>query len=601
MTAHAQLSFDEIVPEVEVPLNEVTFVVVDLETTGGSNAQDAVTEIGAVKVRGGEVVGEFQTLVDPERDIPPSVVTITGITEAMVRDAPRLDSVLPAFLEFCRGSVLVAHNAPFDTGFLRAGCERLGLRWPKPKVVCTVRLARRVLTRDETPNYRLGTLAGVLGARTEPVHRALDDARATVDVLHALLERLGPIGVRTLEDLLGHLPDVTPLQRRKRGLADALPNASGVYLFRGPNEEVLYVGTATDLRRRVRQYFTAGEKRSRIKEMVGLAERIDHVVCAHPLEAEVRELRLLAAHQPRYNRRSKFPQRAWWVVLTDEPFPRLSVVRTPRPTALGPFASRRAAAEAVDALQEATKVRRCTERIPARDPRGRPCALYELQRCAAPCAGLQSAEDYAPEVIAISDVVAGSAPACCTACAPSWSACRGRSGSRTPPCTATGSPRWCDPWTADSGCRHWPPFRSWSPPGPTDAAAGTWPWSATAGWPPRAPRAAASRRCRWSTCSRRRPRPSPKGPGRCAAPRPTRCASSTAGSPPAAPGWSAAPSRGWSPLGARARGTPGWNAPSAVARPTPPWTEPSSGPGPCPDRRRGLPWRCLGVDRGTEP
>ncbi|CAM01008.1 DNA polymerase-3 subunit epsilon [Saccharopolyspora erythraea NRRL 2338] len=407
MTAHAQLSFDEIVPEVEVPLNEVTFVVVDLETTGGSNAQDAVTEIGAVKVRGGEVVGEFQTLVDPERDIPPSVVTITGITEAMVRDAPRLDSVLPAFLEFCRGSVLVAHNAPFDTGFLRAGCERLGLRWPKPKVVCTVRLARRVLTRDETPNYRLGTLAGVLGARTEPVHRALDDARATVDVLHALLERLGPIGVRTLEDLLGHLPDVTPLQRRKRGLADALPNASGVYLFRGPNEEVLYVGTATDLRRRVRQYFTAGEKRSRIKEMVGLAERIDHVVCAHPLEAEVRELRLLAAHQPRYNRRSKFPQRAWWVVLTDEPFPRLSVVRTPRPTALGPFASRRAAAEAVDALQEATKVRRCTERIPARDPRGRPCALYELQRCAAPCAGLQSAEDYAPEVIAISDVVAG--------------------------------------------------------------------------------------------------------------------------------------------------------------------------------------------------
>ena len=85
--------------------------------------------------------------------------------------------------------------------------------------------------------------------------------------------------------------------RRKRGLADDLPNAPGVYLFRGPNDEVLYVGTATDLRRRVRQYFTAGERRSRVREMVALAHRVDHVRCAHPLEAEVRELRLLGAHQ----------------------------------------------------------------------------------------------------------------------------------------------------------------------------------------------------------------------------------------------------------------------------------------------------------------
>ncbi|PKW15156.1 DEDD exonuclease domain-containing protein [Saccharopolyspora spinosa] len=407
MSAHPQLSFDELLATEEVPLHEVTFVVVDLETTGGDRDGDAVTEIGAVKVRGGEVLGEFATLVNPDRGIPPSIVSITGITEAMVVDAPRFDAVLPAFLEFCRGSVLVAHNAPFDIGFLRSNCERLGLRWPKPQVVDTVRLSRRVLTRDETPNHKLGTLARVLNARTVPVHRALDDARATVDVLHALLERVGPLGVRTLEDLLGHLPDVTPQQRRKRGLADGLPNSPGVYLFRGPKDEVLYVGTATDLRRRVRQYFTAGERRSRIKEMVLISERVDHVVCAHPLEAEVRELRLLAAHQPRYNRRSKFPQRAWWVVLTDEPFPRLSVVRIPKPDALGPFSSRQAAADAVEALQSATTVRRCAERISAREPSGRPCALYELKRCGAPCAGRQSAEEYEPAVISIRDVIRG--------------------------------------------------------------------------------------------------------------------------------------------------------------------------------------------------
>ncbi|MBK0868493.1 MULTISPECIES: DEDD exonuclease domain-containing protein [unclassified Saccharopolyspora] len=400
-----QLTFDEL--DDDLPLHLATFVIVDLETTGGSAQRDAVTEIGAVKVRGGEVLGEFSTLVDPGQEIPPAVVSITGITDAMVHGAPRFDSVLPAFLEFSNGAVLVAHNAPFDVGFLKAQCAQLGLDWPKPQVLCTAKLARRVLTKDETPNHKLGTLARVLHARTTPVHRALDDARATVDVLHSLLERLGPFGVRSVRELLEHLPDVTPQQRRKRGLADELPNAPGVYLFRGPNDEVLYIGTATDLRRRVRQYFTAGERRGRIKEMVGLADRVDHVTCAHPLEAEVREQRLLGAHQPRYNRRSKFPKRAWWVVLTDEPFPRLSIVRIAREGALGPFRSRAAAGEAVEALQSATMLRRCTDRIPARNPSGRPCAVHELGRCAAPCAGYQSVDEYAPEVISVREVVEG--------------------------------------------------------------------------------------------------------------------------------------------------------------------------------------------------
>ncbi|SHF45108.1 DEDD exonuclease domain-containing protein [Streptoalloteichus hindustanus] len=402
-TTAAQLSFDEL----GSPLRETTFVVVDLETTGGRADEDAITEIGAVKVRGGEVVGEFATLVDPGRGIPPTIVALTGITQAMVADAPTMDTVLPAFLEFAAGAVLVAHNAGFDVTFLRAACERLGYPWPKPPVLCTVRLARRVLTRDEAPSCKLSALARLFRAGTEPVHRALADARATVDVLHGLLERVGPLGVHSLEELLAFLPEVTPAQRRKRELAAHLPNSPGVYLFRGPREEVLYVGTASDLRRRVRQYFTASEGRRRVREMVGIAERVDAVECAHALEAEVRELRLLAAHQPRYNRRSKFPHRAWWVVLTDEAFPRLSVVRAPRPTALGPFSSRNAATEAVEALQDVVPVRRCTTRISARRPDGRPCALAELGRCGAPCAGRQSVEEYSPAVRLLADLLAG--------------------------------------------------------------------------------------------------------------------------------------------------------------------------------------------------
>ena len=400
--AGGQLAFDEL----GTPLRATTFVVFDLETTGVSD-EDTITEVGAVKVRGGEVVGEFATLVDPGRGIPPEVVGLTGITNAMVHAAPRLDAVLPAFLEFISGAVLVAHNAGFDTNFMRKACERHGYRWPKPAVVCTVQLARRVLTREEAPSCRLSALAELLGASTRPNHRALSDARATVDVFHTLLERVGSIGVQTLEELRDYIPDVTPEQRRKRSMAAHLPSTPGVYLFRGPSEEVLYVGTASDLRRRVRQYFTASETRRRLREMVGLAVRVDHVECSHALEAQVRELRLLSAHKPSYNRRSKNPKQAWWLTLTDEAFPRLSLVRLPRDGALGPFRSRGLAEDAMVALQEATGLRPCTVRIPAQRAAATPCALAELHKCAAPCAGKQTVDEYSPSVSSFVSLVAG--------------------------------------------------------------------------------------------------------------------------------------------------------------------------------------------------
>ena len=390
-----QLSFDL----ASVSLRDTTFVVVDLETTGGRATGDgenfdAITEIGAVKVRGGAVLGELATLVDPGRSIPPQIVALTGITSAMVCNAPKIDTVLPAFLEFARGAVLVAHNAGFDIGFLRAAAERCQIAWPRPPVLCTVRLARRVLTRDEAPSVRLSALARLFGAGTTPTHRALDDARATVDVLHGLIERVGNQGVHTYTDLRSYLPDVSPEQRRKRVLAAALPHRPGVYLFRGPADEVLYVGTAVDLRRRAGQYFNGTDPRPRIKEMVALATAIDHVECAFDLEAGVRELRLLAAHAPPYNRRSKFPQRWWWIVLTDEAFPRFAAVRAPqsgtavRPSkfdsAVGPFRSRADAVETADLLSRFTGLRTCTKRIARSAFHGPACPERELSPCPAP-------------------------------------------------------------------------------------------------------------------------------------------------------------------------------------------------------------------------
>ncbi|MEJ7649192.1 MAG: DEDD exonuclease domain-containing protein [Nakamurella sp.] len=404
-----QASFDEL----SEPLRDTTFVVVDLETTGGSATADAITEIGAVKVRGGVVLGEFATLIDPGRSIPPQITILTGISDSMVFDAPRIDAVLPDFLEFSRHCVLVAHNAPFDIGFLRENARRLGLPWPTPRVVDTVRLARAVLSRDEAPSVRLGLLAPLLGSPVRPDHRALTDARATVDVLHALFERLGPLGVQSMDELVGATRRVSPERRRKRVLAQGLPQAPGVYLFRGADDEVLYVGTSKNLRDRVRSYFGAGEQRRQIRHMAKIAERVDHVVCAHALEAHIREQRLIVAHQPRYNRRSRRPDKHSWVVLTDEAFPRLSVVAAGSPTAvnttacLGPFRSREDAAIAIEALHTVVRIRRCSQRIRRTGANGTPCLLAELGKCGAPCSGAEDVDSYAVHGRRIAELVDG--------------------------------------------------------------------------------------------------------------------------------------------------------------------------------------------------
>ncbi len=390
----SQRSFDDL----GRPLRDVTFCVVDLETTGGSAAAGSmITEVGAVKVRGGEVLGELQTLVNPHAAIPPFIAVLTGITDRMVADAPAIEQVLPQFLEFASGCVLVAHNAPFDVGFLRHFAAQQGRPWPRFEVLDTAVLARRVVTRDETPNCKLASLARLFGSTTVPNHRALEDARATVDVLHAMIARLGNLGVHTLEELQTFTSRVTQDQRRKRHLAEHLPHAPGVYLFRDAAERVLYVGTSKDLRQRVRGYFTASETRSRMGQMVTLASRVEGIVCATALEAGVRELRLIAEHNPKFNRRSRFPERLHWVKLTSEPWPRLALVRRvvdDGANYLGPYRSRTSAERAVAALHESFPIRQCGGRMPRR-PSLTPCALAEMGRCVSPCDASVSAEDYA--------------------------------------------------------------------------------------------------------------------------------------------------------------------------------------------------------------
>ncbi|HVL97935.1 MAG TPA: DEDD exonuclease domain-containing protein [Egibacteraceae bacterium] len=395
-------AFQPRLDDLATPLHAVTFVVVDLETTGGSPNDSRITEVGAVKVRGGEVLGELATLVNPCVAIPRGISALTGITDAMVAAFPPIEAVLPSFVEFSRGAMLVAHNARFDTGFLNANLVRLGYPRLEHPVVCTAALARR-LVRDEVRDCRLATLAGFFRCRTLPVHRALADARATVEVLHGLLERAGSFGVVTAEDLVEFVRvRNAPLYRARKGLADGLPRSPGVYTFRSATGEALYVGKATDLRARVRSYF-GGDERRKIADLLRETAAIDHRVTPTPLEAAVREVRLIAAHRPRYNRRSKHPRRGVWLKLTIERFPRLSIVRAPRDdgaTYLGPLGSRRVADRVVEALHDAVPLRRCSARIGPRT-RFTACALAEMGRCLAPCDGRVGPDGYAPAVAAV--------------------------------------------------------------------------------------------------------------------------------------------------------------------------------------------------------
>ncbi len=199
-------------------LQETTFVVVDLETTGASPKKGAaITEIGAVKVKGGEIIGEFKSFVNPLSPIPEYITAMTGINDLMLAHAPVIDEIFPTFLEFAGSqneSVLVAHNAPFDLSFLKSAAKELDYEWPKYKTLDTVTIARQLLTKEDVRDCKLGTLAQFFGTKTEPNHRALDDAKATTEILHGLFERLGSLEITTLDQLLEFAKTAAHIQRQ---------------------------------------------------------------------------------------------------------------------------------------------------------------------------------------------------------------------------------------------------------------------------------------------------------------------------------------------------------------------------------------------------
>ena len=380
-------------------LSQVTFCVVDLETTGSSSAVGGITEIGAVKYRGGEEVSRFSTLINPGQPIPANIVMLTGISSSMVADAPRIEDVLDMFLDFVQGTVIVAHNARFDVGFLNAALERHGYDPLSNAVVDTVTLARR-LVRSEVPNCKLSTLAAHFNFPHQPVHRAMDDVLATGDLLHYLIERAAAFGVFDIEDLVA-LPSIgAHPESQKLKMTEDLPRGPGVYLFLDMAGDVLYVGKATNVRARVRSYFSIGESRKKVGSLLKLVHSIQCIATPDAVTAEVFELRIIRRLRPRYNYVGTRSEKYCYVRLTtDEEWPRLVITKTPssKGITLGPMTTKGMARDVVDAIESVVPLRRCTVRMgrnyvaPADAP---VCSAARLGLAECPCSGSADASSY---------------------------------------------------------------------------------------------------------------------------------------------------------------------------------------------------------------
>jgi len=395
------------------PLGETSFVVLDLETTGGVPGPDGVIELGAVRVAGGRLLETFTSLVRPSHAIPPFVSRLTGITEAMVADAPPMSDVLPRFLAFAGDAVLVAHNAAFDLAYLNAAQQTLAGRPLESPVVCTLRLARRLLAHLRRRS--LDAVAAELGVACFERHRALPDAKIAAEILCIFLERAIERGINRIDELLDFqraAVDGRPfIVHVPRARLEEVPSRPGVYYLLGADARLLYVGKARRLRERLGAYFTnARGHSSHVLDLIRHTHDFRITETGSELAASLLEARQIRELKPPYNRQRKHLPRVGFLKLSVRSlYPRLWVTErltADRATYLGPFRSREAAERAHAILGRLFGLRTCAGPLqPA--PDATPCLSGQVGACTAPCAARVDQPSYRGQVDALLAFLAG--------------------------------------------------------------------------------------------------------------------------------------------------------------------------------------------------
>ncbi len=276
------------------------YAVVDIETTGSFSKNDGITEIGAIITDGSKILDEYQTLINPGHSIPDFIVSLTGITNEMLVDAPYFEEIQKDLFNFLEGQIFVAHNVQFDYNFIRNSFEKQGVEY-NSKRLCTVRLARKLI--PEAVGYSLGKITKFFGIENDSPHRAMGDARATVNLFHELVKRDENGVIDSYLKSNSH-ETILPLNVRKDDFVN-LPHRPGVYFFLDEKGKIIYIGKAKNLKKRVSSHFSGSPDNRRRHHFHTEIYKIDFELAGSEMLAALREDQLIRKHWPKYNKAQK--------------------------------------------------------------------------------------------------------------------------------------------------------------------------------------------------------------------------------------------------------------------------------------------------------
>ena len=270
------------------------YAILDIETTGGKYNEEGITEIAIYKYDGHQVVDQFISLVNPEREIQPFVVNLTGINSNMLRNAPKFYEVAKRIVEITDDCILVAHNAQFDYRILKTEFSRLGFDFER-KSLCTVELSKNLI--PDQPSYSLGKLVRSLGIPVTDRHRASGDALATVKLFKMLLDK------DTTKDIVQQSVQLNPkhqLEPRHIDIIKELPAITGVYYIHKANGDIIYIGKSNNIKKRINQHFTSTNQKS--KKIQALVTAVTYEATGSELVALLKESEEIKRVKPIFNR-----------------------------------------------------------------------------------------------------------------------------------------------------------------------------------------------------------------------------------------------------------------------------------------------------------
>lgn len=364
------------------------FAVIDIETTGGSLAQGSrITEIGCVIFDGEKVTEVFSTLINPECNIPPFITKLTGISNEMVQSAPRFFEVAEKLVKLTEGKIFVGHNVQFDYGHIKHEYKMLGYKYERD-TFCTCRISRKLL--PGYASYSLGNLTKLLSIPLENHHRAQDDAVATTEILRRLILEHG-IKVITSLKKAGKEPDLNELL--ESNTLKELPEKTGVYYFYDHEGNIIYIGKANNIRKRVISHFR-NKSASKTLHMRSLLADIDFELTGTELMALLIESAQIKKHQPRFNRSQRRLEYKFGVYAseTKEGYTELSIdtIRSNiRPLAW--FVSEK---EAKSYLEKITERFNLCKRYTSLQQINGACFRHQLKMCNGACVGKEDVTEY---------------------------------------------------------------------------------------------------------------------------------------------------------------------------------------------------------------